>query len=134
MSKFKITMRKKSSAPHKRVAQASPSDPVQEFELLDNEDNTLTFFGISKGGNRVDISDVATLAVVSDNPAVIAVDPPVSGMTCGVKAGSLGTANLAADVTWNDGSIGPFGYNLPGATKASAVGGLGVELGTPTPR
>lgn len=134
MAKSKCTVTKKSAAPKGAApVKAGPNDPVIEFDVLDNENRTVTVRGKTKGGNVVDITDVATMSLVSDDPSIIAVDPPVSGMTAGLKAvGPTGTTNVQLDVTWNDGSIGPFGFNLPGTVKLGPANAVVVELGTPT--
>ncbi len=134
--KFSVTLAKASHAPHalKSAAPMKAGDTAPtEYVLLDNENGTVTVLGVTAGGNHVDISAVATLAVTSDNTATVTADPP-AGMTCKlVAAGPLGTANVTLAVTFNDGSAGPFSVSLPCTVKAGPVSGVIVELGTPVP-
>jgi hypothetical protein len=110
---------------------------VSDFNLQDNGDNTFTVLGVDKAGNTTDISAVAKLAAVSDNPAVITVDPP-QGMTVGIHAPvnpapEVGAkANVTLTATWTDGSVGPFAITLPGTITGGPATGLAVEIGTPT--
>jgi hypothetical protein len=77
----------------------------------------------------IDISAVATLAISSDNAAVVSVDT-VSGMSYTLHALTAGSANLTAVATWNDGSVGPFTVVVP-CSVASAVDGIQLVLGAP---
>ncbi len=132
--KCKVSMLKASSKNFKAMhaAGVKAAAVAGSFVLLDNEDETFTVLGVTAGGNTVDISDVATLEVVSDNTSILTVDPPV-GMTSAMHAvGPLGTANLSVTATWNDGSLGPFSFTLPGEVKAGPVGGVVIDLGPPT--
>ncbi len=133
MAKCKVTLSKKGSGV-KAAAPAKVGDVADSFVLLDNQDNTLTVQGVSKAGNPVDISRVATIAVTSDSPAILTVDAP-TGMTVAFHAvGPVGTANLTIVATWNDpaAGIGPFTIVLPGTVKAGPANSLVIDLGTPT--
>ncbi len=106
---------------------------VDSFGLLDNEDGSFSVLGVSGGGNTVDISDVATLAVTSADTSIITVDPP-TGMTFVAKAVKpAGTADVEAVATWNDGSKGPFAETLHGEVKAGPVTGIVVDFTGVTP-
>lgn len=103
------------------------------FNLQDNQDGTVTVFGVDAAGAQVDISSVATLTVKSSDDTVYKVDTP-TGMTYaehGVKPGSA-TATIVA--TWNDGSMGPFSIDDPVTVSGGPAVGLTVVHGTPVPR
>lgn len=129
---MKVSLTKKSpgmKAPAK-MAKGQPA-PVA-FNLLNNGDDTFTVLGVDAAGNTLDISAVATLAVSSDAPAILTVDQPV-GMTSAMHAvGPLGTANITATATWNDGSIGPFSFTLPVTVQSGGPTGIVIVPGTPT--
>ena len=119
----------------KSLAPGKPHD-VASFILLDNQDDTCTVVGVSAAGNPVDISAIASLtpAPSSDNAGVLTVDPP-SGMTFAMHAvGPVGTANVMATATWNDGSKGPFSFTLPVSVQAGGATGIKIVPGTPTVR
>ncbi len=104
-----------------------------DFSLLDNEDDTGTVNGVNAAGNPVDISNVATITVTSDNPAVLSVDPP-QGTTFKVHGATPGTCNLSIVATWNDGTVGPFTITEPMTVSAGGPTGVKVDWGTPTVR
>ena len=131
--KCSVTLSKKGkgvqAAPKAKAGDVGPA-----IVLLDNQDNTFTVLGTTKGGNQVDISALATFnpAPVSDNTGVLTVDPPV-GMTDAFHAvGPVGSANIDFTIVFNDGSIGPFPITLPATVSAGPVSGVTVTLGTPT--
>lgn len=126
----KFTARK--GKPGMKAGPAKVGDVQDTFVLVDNGDDTCTVLGVSKAGNEVDISSVATLAVSSDNTGVLTTDPP-TGMTFAMHAvGPVGHANVNATVTWNDGSIGPFDATLPVDVIAGGPTGVKIVPGTPT--
>lgn len=127
----KITLVKK-SAQRKAAGRAAKGLAIVDFQLQDNGDDTFTVLGVDAGGNTADISSIATLTATSDNPSVLTVDTPV-GMTSAMHAvGPLGSANITAVATWNDGSIGPFTVTLPVTVIAGPVTGVVIVPGTPT--
>lgn len=129
MAKFKVSFTKKSGA--KAAAAPHASGPVVDFQLLDNQNDSVTIQGASAAGNPIDISTVATITVKSDNESVLTVSTP-SGMTYVEKAvGSTGSANVTVTATWNDGSVGPFSISYPVTVTAGPAGGLVVTHGTP---
>ncbi len=127
----KSAVRKAARAPH------APGGPVVDFQFTDNEDSTCTVQGVDAGGNPVDISSVATIAVTSSDPATVSVDPP-SGMTFtihGLKPSTAGSpVQITVTATWNDGSLGPFTFILPVDVTGTAATGLIVTPGTPVVR
>ncbi len=124
----------------KKMARGAKGDLIASFVLLDNEDDTYTVSGIDAASNPVDISAVASLtpAPTSDNTSVLTVDAPgaaPANMTFAVHAvGPLGTANVLATATWNDGSLGPFSFTLPTTVQAGPAGGIEIIPGAPTVR
>lgn len=130
MSAPTIKLVNKSSS--KKAKAAAGSGAVVNFQLQDNGDDTFTVNGVDAGGNVVDISTVATLAVTSDNTAVLTVDAPV-GMTSAMHAvGPVGAANVVAVATWKDGSLGPFTVTLPVTVTSGGATGIQIVPGTPT--
>lgn len=128
-----ITIAKKNAL--KNPFNKHASGGLANFILVDNEDDTFEIQGTDTQGNRVDISSVATAVVSSDNESVLAVDAP-TGMTSAMHTvGSppaLGSANITAVVTWNDGSLGPFTVTLPVSVVTGPVGGVVITPGVPT--
>ncbi len=108
-------------APHKK-ATLSPG----VFKLLDGGSGTFTTFGTDQSGSQVDISGVATLTAVSDNPSLV-VDPP-AGMVVKMTppATGAGSANVLFTATWNDGSIGPFTFTAQVSWDGGAITGITV--------
>jgi hypothetical protein len=110
-----------------------------DFSITDIQDDVLSVFGVDAAGAQVDISAVATLTPppTSSDTTVVTLDTP-SGMT--VKMHALkptvpGTPVIISfTATWNDGSIGPFTFDLPCDVTGSAATGLVVVPGTPTAR
>lgn len=103
---------------------------ITVFNLVDNGSGSYTVMGVDAAGNQVDISSVATLAAVSDTPAVIAAGV-TSGMTFSVTAGTpppaIGaSAKITLTATWNDGSVGPFSTTVTGTIQAGNVVGIVV--------
>jgi hypothetical protein len=136
--RFKCTLTKK-SAMKKSAMAPHAAGPVIDFQLVDNEDSTCTVLGVDSVGNTVDISAVATLTPPpsSSDPAILTVDLP-NGMTFAVHAvGPLSTPGTPVTVTvtatWNDGSKGPFTFDLPVDVVAGGATGIMVVPGTPTP-
>lgn len=138
----KVSLVKKSASAGKKVMKASPGVKLGEFQIQDNQDSTCTVFGVDAAGAQLDISAVATLtpAPSSSDPATVTVDPP-TGMTFVMHAvGPLTTPGtpvlITAVATWNDGSIGPFTFDLPVEVQKSpsAIGGIVIVPGTPTIR
>lgn len=130
------------------VGRAAPkklslSDPAPtDYALVDNEDGTITVSGLRADGTLADLSGVATLAVSSDNPTSLSVDPidAAKPMVVTVHGLAAGTANVVIVATWTDGSVGPFTITVPATISASPppppspIIGLAVTLGTPTIR
>lgn len=132
MGKAKFSLVKK--ATFTKHATAKPKDATGDaFQIVDNGDGTFSIFGVDAAGNGgIDISSLATLAVSSDNLSVLTVDPP-TGMGSTMHAvGSLGSANVVATVTFNDGSIGPFSATLAVTVVKGAATGVQIVIGTVT--
>jgi hypothetical protein len=135
--KCSVSLVKKSSSPAVAAANVSQQAVGNEFVFVDNEDSTCTVHGVNAAGNPVDISNVATLNVTSSDPSKLALDEPI-GMTFKMKGvaptepGSPVIVSVTA--TWNDGSIGPFSFDLPCTLTGSAVTGIVVVPGTPVVR
>jgi hypothetical protein len=124
-----VSLIKKSAV---KKATGVKAGPVVNFNLVDNGDDTCTVLGVDKAGNPAPIDTLATITVTSDNTAILTVDPPV-GVTFAMHAvGPLGSANVTAVATWNDGSVGPFTFTLPVTIVAGAVSGVVIQPGTPT--
>src|SRR2546425_470658 len=131
--KCNVTYRKavKSTKAMPKLAKAKVGDVQDTLVIQDNGDNTCTVLGVSAAGNDVDISDVATLTVTSSDVAFITVDAP-AGMTFALHAvGPIGHSDVAATVTWNDGTIGPFDATLPVDVVAGPAGGIKIVPGDP---
>jgi hypothetical protein len=131
---MKCTLIKLSKGTKKSSKRAAAGDPVVEFQLQDNGDDSCTVLGVDAAGNTMDISAVATLtpAPTSDNASIITVDGVV-GMSFDMHAvGPIGTANVTAVATWNDGSVGPFTFTLPVRTQAGPANAIQIVPGTPT--
>lgn len=112
--------------------------PIADFQFVDNGDSTCTVSGVDAAGNPSDISTVATLAPppTSSDTTLVTVDAP-SGMTFAMHAvGPLSTPGspviIAVTATWNDGSLGPFTFDLPVDVVSGGVTGIQVVPGTPT--
>lgn len=134
--KIPVKMMKKSAIGNKSKAVPAAGPPAALI-LLDNEDDTGTLMGETKGGNLVDISAIATLtpAPSSADPTTVTV-APTTGMSFKVSAvGPVTPAPIPVTVTatWNDGSVGPFSIDIPVTVNAGPVGGVAVTFGTPTP-
>lgn len=131
----RMQLRSPSDAPPKQLALHDPAPVV--FPLVDNGDGTFTVTGQDSAGvGGIDISAVATMTVVSDSPDKVTVDEP-TGMTCAFHAASpvvLGTAMLNGVVTWNDGSKGPFNFQLQATVVQGETSGVNVTLGPITTR
>ncbi len=135
----KATIKKfKASALHgklKAAAAAAGAAPhTDAFGLLDNENDTCTVTAVDAAGNPVALDPaVVTITAVSDNTAILTVDPP-TGLTFKMTAvGPLGTANVTATAMWSDGSRGPFSFTLPVEVKAGPATGVVIVPGTPVP-
>ena len=130
----KVTLIKRSFG----TAKPSPFVPNMkgslDFQLVDNGDTTCTVRGIDKVGNPVDIFGVATIAVTSSDPSKVTVDPP-KDLTFGMHAVGPLTASpvvINTVATWNDGSIGPFSFDLKVTTVAGPAGDIVVVPGDVT--
>lgn len=132
MSKVKVSLTKKS---HSKFAAAKPGAKAagDVFVFQDNEDSTCTVFGVDAAGAQVDISSVASLSVVSSDPTIATVDTPV-GATFKLSGVLPGNVTIGVTATWNDGSIGPFSFDLPVECKAGPANSIIVIPGTPIPR
>ncbi len=136
MATAKIKLVKKAAAKFASQAKAKAGDPPPaEYALQDNQDGSVTVFGVDAAGAQVDISGVASLtpAPTSSNTAVLTVDGP-SGMTCVYHGVAPGTATVTLTATWTDGSVGPFTIEDPCTVSGSAAVGITVTHGTPTIR
>lgn len=130
MARVKLT--KKSPGMKAAAKAAKGAAPLTEYVIQDNGDVTFTVLGVDAAGNQVDISGLATITVSSDNTSIVTVDPPV-GMTSALHAvGPLGTCNLTAVATFNDGTSPALTFTLPVTTKTGPVSGVVIEFGTPT--
>ncbi len=127
----KVPKGQMTAKPKAKVGDAPPGS----FEYHVGEDGSCTVFGVNDHG-QVDISGVATLAVVSADPSIVAVDRhPISGMTFTEDAIALGDTVVTATATWNDGSVGPFSLDDPVSVQQPPPGpvtGLIIIHGTPT--
>jgi hypothetical protein len=140
--KIKCRTVKKAQArkPTQSASAGAQSQPMTEFEFIDNGDSTCTVHGVSAAGNPVDISSVATLTpepVSSDRTKVI-VDRP-QGMTFAMHAvGPLTDPGspviISVTATWTDGSDGPFAFDLPVDVVAGGAAGIMVVPGPVTER
>lgn len=132
---MKVSMVKRGKNVTARPAMAIKGDVMNEFHFVDNGNGTYAVEGVSAAGNVVDISNVATIAVTSADPSKVAVDPPVSGMTFGLKAVgpvTIDPVEISVVATWNDGSVGPFSFTAPATVVAGPAAGVRVvDLGTP---
>lgn len=125
---------KAAMAPTKRL---KAGDPVVDFQINDNQDDTCTVYGTNSAGDRLDISSVATLSVSSSDTSIISVDPPSGNVFTmhALKQSTPGTpVVIHVTATWNDGSVGPFTFDLPCDVQAGGATGLLVVPGTPTVR
>ena len=132
MANCKVTKMTQTAGAKPAAIKAGAS--VADFVLIDNQNDTCSIFGVDAGGQQVDISSVATLAVTSSDPTIITVT--VTGMTFKMVAtGKLsvpGTpVNLVATATWTAGGVGPFSFTLPCDVVAGAVTGIVIVPGTP---
>lgn len=135
MAKFSVCLVKKSA--HRKMASKAPGVKAvgSAFTFVDNEDDSVSVQGSDAGGNPVDISAVASIAVVSSDLTVLTVDPPV-GTTFKMHGLKPGHSDVAVTATWNDptAGIGPFAATLPCDVTAGGVSGLVITPGVPTPR
>jgi hypothetical protein len=114
---------------------------ADEFIIQDNQDSTCTVYGVDSAGNQADISALATLTPppTSSDTSKITVDAP-QGMTFvmhAVAATDPGApVTISATATFNDGTTGPFTFDLPCDVNKSptAIGGIVIVPGTPTVR
>jgi hypothetical protein len=135
--KCSVSLVKKSKSQNVAAAGVSQLAVGNEFVFVDNEDSTCTVHGVNAAGNPVDISNVATLSVLSSDPAKLTLDEPVGATfkmhgKAPTDPGSPVIVSVTA--TWNDGSIGPFSFDLPCTLTGSAVTGIVVIPGTPVVR
>lgn len=131
----KCTLFKKSQMPKRgQMKAAAVGDPAPgEYGLLDNEDGSVTVFGINQAGNQVDLAQIATLEAVSGDTNVLNVDPP-SGMTAMYHAKSPGKSVVTLTARSNDGTTFTFTIEDPCDVASSPVAGLAITHGTPTAR
>lgn len=128
-AKMKFTYKKAGpgmkAAPAKKMA---AGDVLTELNISDDGAGTLTVVGTTQAGNPVDISDVATITVSSEDTNLLTVDAPVKTSHGYKVVGPTGTTALDYTATWNDGSKGPFASKLPATIKADPnnVTGIGV--------
>ncbi len=115
------------------LKKAKTGDPILDFEFLDSQDSNVHVNGVDKQKQKVDISDVATLTVVSSDPSIVTVDPPV-GMSFLMHGVAPGAGTVDVTATWNDASTGPFSFSLPVTCKAGPAGGIEVIPGDPVDR
>lgn len=130
--KVKANLIKKAKMQSTHAAMFAPGDKVSEFNFIDNGGGSYSVQGVSAAGNPVDISAVATLSVVSDDPGKVIVDS-VTGMTFNLKAAgpvTIQPVNVTVTATWNDASTGPFDFKAPANVIAGPAAGIQVvELG-----
>lgn len=136
-SNMTVTLVKKSALKHKGTSKLARGVKAPgDFVFVDNEDDTATVQGIDAAGNPVDISGVATLAVTSSDTSIVTVDAPV-GMQFKMSAVGPVTASpvtISATATWNDGSSGPFKFDLPVTVIAGGPTGIKIVPGVPVTR
>jgi hypothetical protein len=145
-TKFKVQMTARPKG-FKAAKAPAATGPIGGLDLPDNVDQPFDLMGLDGGGNKVDISTLATItAIASDNTAVVTVDPlatPPAGVHNTVHAATpapaIGaTANVNFTVTWNDPATAPPAFatpvnvTWPQKIVASPVGGVVVSPGTPT--
>lgn len=121
----------KHTAQHAPLQKMGKGAAPQGFNLADNGNGTYTVQGTTQGGNNVDISAVATLAVSSATPAIAAA-ALTTGMnfsvTAATPAPAIGaTVAVTLTATWNDGSVGPFTIVVTYTVIASPVTGITVQ-------
>jgi len=136
MAKLKVRCVKKSADKPKKAGAGMHAGPIVEFVARDNEDSTYTVFGEDAAGFRVDIASVATLAITGPSSPSVSVDPP-QGMTAlfhFTPPPTTAPVVFAVNVTWNDGSIGPFAFDQPVSVIAGPAATVSGEFGPPTPR
>jgi hypothetical protein len=128
---------KKSHAKRGAVPQkAGPKAAVVGFQAQDNEDSTYTVFGVDAAGAQVDISGIASMTISGGQPPSVTNDPP-QGMTAlfhFAPPPTNGPVNFTVEVTWNDGSVGPFTIDQPVTVTAGQVTGVIGTFGTPVIR
>jgi hypothetical protein len=134
MAKFHVSLVNKSQLP-KKAAGAPKAGPVIDFQILDNQNDTATVYGVDSAGQQVDISSAATIAVTSSDTTILTVSVPTGvtfKMTATGKLSVPGTpVQIGVVATWNDGSIGPFSMTLPVDVVAGPVSGIVIVPGTP---
>lgn len=96
------------------------------FTITDLGSGKLTVTGHdASGAGGIDLSSVATLAVVSSDPSILTVDAP-SGMTAQCKGVKAGHVALTVTATFTDGSIGPFAIEVGAEVTSRTPTGLDV--------
>lgn len=134
---MKCSITKKSAARGAPKPLARGAPPPSAFTLQDNADGTFTVLGADAAGNSLDISAVASITALSDNPAVVTVDTPAP-MTLGVHAPTApapaigAVANVTVTATWTDGSIGPFTFTFSETITAGPAASILVVPGPVT--
>ncbi len=136
--KVKLTKLPKGMQAKKNIAKAKVGQAVGEFEFLVGEDGSCTVQGVNDQG-AVDITDVATLTIVSDDPTIVSAGAP-NGMTFVESAIAVGSTVVHITATWNDpaAGIGPFTIDdpvkvsVPVPPPPGPVVGLLLTHGTPT--
>lgn len=131
MGRWKVV--KKSQLKAAAAPLAKGAGAPGDFMLSIDETGSGMVLGADRNGNPVDISQVATLTVASDNEAVLTVTA-TGGM--GFKEDPLtpGRAEETFTVTWNDGSHGPFTDKAGVEVQAGGPQGLLVVRDPPTPK
>lgn len=134
MAGKKCTLFKASQMPKRGpMTQAAKGDPEpNEYGLLDNEDGSVSVFGINKAGNQVDLTGVANLSAQSNNPTVLDTGEVVD-MTVPYNAKAAGKAVVLLTVTADDDSY-TFSLDDPCDVGGSPVAGLAVTHGKPVAR
>jgi len=101
---------------------AAATGPVS-FEVIDNHAAGVKIMGLDANGNRVELSEFATLVITSSDATIITADRPnlTSFKLIALKPG---TANLTVVLTYKNGLAGPFTFTIP----VIVTGIAGVEL------
>lgn len=135
MPKFKVSFAPKNSPQAQRAPmKATKGAQVNEFVLVEGNNDDVTVTGVDSGGNPVDISTISTTTAASDNPAVLEIGPPVRGGTYNEKApGPAGTANVTVTTVMNDPPGATFSFTYKATVAAGPAGGVTITHGTPTP-
>jgi len=124
------------AAPAQPLPKHKPGDPTPVgFDVLFDVGGAFTVRGVNAGGQKVDISGVATLTASTSDATVFNPAAPV-GMLVTVKPAAPPPAVGAKCVitcvaTWGDGSVGPFTLEVTETAVQDPVVGLTADASNP---